>query len=111
MSRICNDDLDVPPLLVPLEAVQILPHCNLNRRDDRSMLGESVFEKYFIAGAVLPSETDRGCDVEVMFEIRNMEEYRMSFLNRKSEPFSRTGYCLYQRTSVTPNNFTVGVPR
>lgn len=75
------------------------------------MLGEFVFEKYFIAGAVLPSETDRGCDVEVMFEIRNMEEYRMSFLNRKSESFSRTGYRLYQRTSVTPNNFTVDVPR
>ena len=95
--------------MVALEAEQVLPHRHLDRMYYWLVLRQLGFQVGFESINVRFYETDRSCDIEVVEEVGDMEQYRVTGLppSSISWAFATPGSDL---TSVTPNNLTVVLP-
>lgn len=78
---ICHCDLEVRALLISLEAKKVLSEDHLDRLDCGLMLSYLSLEEGLVTLQVGALEVDRGGDVDVVEEVRNMEHDRVARLS------------------------------
>lgn len=109
MFWICNGDLEIRTLLIPLEAKEVLSHHHLYRMNGRLVhLPKLGLEKRFEAFAIRSLERDWSGHVEVVKEVCDVEKDGMSILLKESTMPQKVQDA--ELTSVTPKSLIVVFP-
>lgn len=82
---VVDGDLDIRVLCVALKAVHVLAHRQGDRVDGRCGHGELGFEEYSVFGAIIGTKRYRSLNIEVVFEVFDMEENRISILSNTKQ--------------------------